>query len=242
MPSRSSSSCTRSGPAWTGVRSIIGGVPGTVRDGVRLGVGDPLLRRLMVRAGLLGVVLAGIELLAPGTFAALLGGEAQASRAYGIFAAAAFGASAAGCGPRAGRRHATRLPGPAPPPSPRSRPASPCCWSAPRSSPRSGPVYIGVYLLLGIDRAAHLGAAPRAVSRRRSGRRSSRSNRWRSRSAAWSRTSALGAIVVATSLGWGFACIAVALFAVGRPARRAAVPPQWPSATSPRPIAAPEAG
>ncbi len=83
-------------PAWTGVRAIVGGVPATIRDGLRLGVGDPGLRRLLVRAGLLGVVLAGIELLAPGTFAALLGGEAKASGAYGIFAAAAFGASAAG--------------------------------------------------------------------------------------------------------------------------------------------------
>ena len=52
----------------------------------------------MVQAGLLGVVLAGIELLAPGRQvpAGLLGGESQASRVYGIFAATAFAANAAG--------------------------------------------------------------------------------------------------------------------------------------------------
>jgi hypothetical protein len=225
-------------PAWTGVRSIIGGVPGTVRDGVRLGVGDPLLRRLMVRAGLLGVVLAGIELLAPGTFAALLGGEAQASRAYGIFAAAAFGASAAGAAlaPAVAMRLGAG-----------ARAAAIASFAAGVSvllvgAPFlavAGAGYIGVYLLLGITGPltsellhARVSAAQRttllsveSLSLQVGGVVANLG---------------LGSIVVATSLGWGFAVIAVALFAssallIGRPFRHVAV------ADIARPVAAGEA-
>ena len=200
-------------PAWTGVRAIVGGVPATIRDGLRLGVGDPGLRRLLVRAGLLGVVLAGIELLAPGTFAALLGGEAKASGAYGIFAAAAFGASAAGA--VIAPALATRLGGGARAAAVASVAAgcSVLLVGAPLLA-GVGAGYIGVYLLLGI-------AGPLT------------SELLHARVSAAQRTTmlsveslalqvggvvanlSLGAVVVATSLGVGFALIAVALFAGG---------------------------
>jgi hypothetical protein len=76
--------------------TLLRDVPSTVRRGVQLGIGDRVLRRLLLRAALLGVVLSGVELLAPGTFAGLLGGEQEASGAYGLLGAMAFGASAAG--------------------------------------------------------------------------------------------------------------------------------------------------
>ena len=81
-------------PARSG--GLLGDIPATVRRGLGLGLGDRVLRRLLLRAGLLGVVLSGVELLAPGTFAALLGGEQRATGAYGVLGAMAFGASAAG--------------------------------------------------------------------------------------------------------------------------------------------------
>jgi MFS family permease len=211
-------------PAWIGARAIAGGIPSTIRDGLRLGLGDPLLRRLMVRAALLGVVLAGIELLAPGTFAALLGGEEQASRVYGIFAATAFAANAAGSAlaPAVARR----LGG--------ARAAALASFAAGAAillvaSPflaLVGAGYVAVYLMLGVG-------GPLA------------SELLHGRVAAAQRTTmlsveslalqvggvvanlSLGAIVVATSLGWGFACIAAAMVAGGallltRPFRQAA--------------------
>ena len=183
-----------------------------------------MLRRLMVRAALLGVVLAGIELLAPGTFAALLGGEEQASRVYGIFAATAFAANAAGSAlaPAVARR----LGG--------ARAAALASFAAGAAillvaSPflaLVGAGYVAVYLLLGVG-------GPLA------------SELLHGRVAAAQRTTllsveslalqvggvvanlSLGAIVVATSLGWGFACIAAAMVAGGallltRPFRQAA--------------------
>jgi hypothetical protein len=226
-------------PAWTGVRAIVGGVPSTVRDGLRLGAGDAVLRRLMVRAGLLGVVLAGIELLAPGTFAALLGGEAQASRAYGVFAAAAFGASAAGAA--LAPAVATRLGGGA-------RAAALASFAAGFSvllvgAPflaAVGTGYIGVYLLLGITGPLTSELLHARVSA------AQRTTLLSVESLALQvggvvANLSLGAIVVATSLGWGFALIAVALFAsaallVGRPFREPA------AGDVPRPATAPEAG
>ncbi len=69
---------------------------GTVRAGVGLAVRHPGLRRLMGYAALLGVLLSGVELISPGTFVGLLGGEDKGAAAYGILVSAGFGASALG--------------------------------------------------------------------------------------------------------------------------------------------------
>ncbi len=79
-----------------GLRGLARGIPATVVGGARLGLRDGILRRLLLRAVLLGLVLSGIELLSPGVFAGLLGGEAAASGPYGLLVAAAFAASALG--------------------------------------------------------------------------------------------------------------------------------------------------
>jgi MFS family permease len=81
---------------WLGVRGLVRGIPATVVGGARFGLRDGILRRLLLRAVLLGLVLSGVELLTPGVFANLLGGEAAASGPYGLLVAAAFGASALG--------------------------------------------------------------------------------------------------------------------------------------------------
>ena len=177
-------------PAWIGVRAIAGGVPSTIRDGLRLGFGDPMLRRLMVRAGLLGVVLAGIELLAPGTFAALLGGESQASGVYGIFAAAAFAANAAGSSLAPGRRPIAWV-ALAPRPSRRSRPGPPSCSSPARSWPWSAPGTSPSTCCSAWAARSHRSCSTAAWPPR-SGRRCSRSSRSPSRSVASSRTSRSG--------------------------------------------------
>lgn len=82
---------------------------GTVVIGVRLAGGHPGLRRLLTYAALLGVLLAGVELIAPGTFADLLGGESRGSAAYGLLVSAGFGASALGAmlSPSIARRFAS---------------------------------------------------------------------------------------------------------------------------------------
>jgi MFS family permease len=71
-------------------------VLGTVGNGLRLAAAHPGLRRLMGYAALLGMLLAGIELISPGTFAVLLGGEDAGSAGYGLLVSAGFGASALG--------------------------------------------------------------------------------------------------------------------------------------------------
>ena len=81
---------------WVGTRALVRGIPATVVGGARLGLGDRILRRLLLRSALFGLVLSGAELLSPGVFANLLGGEQAASAPYGLLVAAAFGASAAG--------------------------------------------------------------------------------------------------------------------------------------------------
>jgi hypothetical protein len=211
-------------PAWVGARAIAGGIPSTIRDGLRLGLGDPMLRRLMVRAALLGVVLAGIELLAPGTFAALLGGESQASRVYGIFAATAFAANAAGSALAPAVAH--RLGG--------ARAAALASFAAGAAillvaSPfiaLVGAGYVAVYLLLGVggpltSELLH----GRVEAAQRTTLLSVESLALQVGGVVANLS--LGAIVVATSLGWGFACIAAAMFAGGalllsRPFRQAA--------------------
>lgn len=79
-----------------GAFEVVRDVPRTVRDGIRIAVGDDVLRRLTLRSLLLGLALGGMELLSPGTFAGLLGGAEQGSGAFGLLVALGFGATAAG--------------------------------------------------------------------------------------------------------------------------------------------------
>lgn len=68
----------------------------TVRSGVRV-VGDSGdLRRLIGYATILGMTLGGIELIAPGTFAVLLGGAGRSTAGYGLLVSLSFAASALG--------------------------------------------------------------------------------------------------------------------------------------------------
>lgn len=78
----------------------------TVLAAARLSVVQAPIRRLMLVAMALGVVLSGVELLAPNTFADLLGGSTAATGLYGTLTALAFGLSAGGAA------LSTRLPGP----------------------------------------------------------------------------------------------------------------------------------
>lgn len=84
------------------VRTPVGS---TVSGAVRQAVGDAPLRRVLLVAVCLGVLLSGVELLAPNAFADLLGGTTEASGLYGALTAAAFGFAAAGAA------LSTRLPG-----------------------------------------------------------------------------------------------------------------------------------
>jgi hypothetical protein len=200
-------------PPWAGTRALVVGVPGTIREGVRLGLGDGILRRLMIRSALLGMVLAGVELLSPGTFAGLLGGEEKATGAYGFLAAAAFTASALGAGlaPAA----AARLGGGA-------RAAALMSWlAAPAAIAVAIPFiggaavgYIGIYLLLGVG-----GPLTSELLHSRVGA-SQRTTMLSVESLALQAGGVvsnllLGTLVVATSAGAGFLVIAVCLLAAG---------------------------
>ncbi|TDD45638.1 MFS transporter [Nonomuraea terrae] len=82
-----------------GRRSLAGvlrEVPATVAGGVRLAVGGPVLRRLMLAALGSGVMLASIELLTPGRLAELAGGAEAGGMAYAVVAALGFAGSALG--------------------------------------------------------------------------------------------------------------------------------------------------
>jgi Major Facilitator Superfamily len=86
------------------LRGSMRDVPATIRAGLRLARLDRTVLRLLVVAGVVGVALAGLELLVPAQFADLLG-EQRASAVYGVVIAVAFVASAAGgvAAPRAAR-------------------------------------------------------------------------------------------------------------------------------------------
>jgi hypothetical protein len=88
------------------VRAVAAGVPGTIRAGLRLGLRDPVLARIMIAMGGLGVALVSIELLTPNWLAQLTGDPARAGLAYGIVAAVGFAADGLGAatGPKAARR------------------------------------------------------------------------------------------------------------------------------------------
>lgn len=72
------------------------GLGRTVAAAVRLSVGRAELRRVMAAGAGLGLVLAGIELLAPPAFARLLGGPSAAAGPYATLVTVGFGATALG--------------------------------------------------------------------------------------------------------------------------------------------------
>lgn len=80
-------------------------VAANVTTAVRHSVRNTPVRRVLAVALCLGVILSGIELLAPNTFAHLLGGSTRAAGLYGVLTAAAFGVAALGAA------LSTRLPG-----------------------------------------------------------------------------------------------------------------------------------
>lgn len=89
----------------TGEKSARGSVRQTVGQAVGIAVKQPPIRRLMIVAACLGLVLAGVELLAPNRFAELAGSANAGAALFGFLTAAAFAAAAVGAA------ISTRLPG-----------------------------------------------------------------------------------------------------------------------------------
>jgi hypothetical protein len=200
-------------PPWAGARALVRGVPATVGEGIRLGLGDGVLRRLMARAALLGIVLSAVELLSPGTFAGLLGGEEQATGAYGFLAAAAFAASALGAGlaPAA----ASRLGGGPKAVAIMSWLAAPAAIAV--AIPFIGAAafgYIGIYLLLGVTGPL---TSELLHGRVESGQRATMLSveSLAVQAGGVASNLVIGSLVVATSAGAGFLVVAVALLASG---------------------------
>jgi hypothetical protein len=80
----------------TTLRAILRDVPATVVGGVRLGVSEATVRRVLLTAGATGVGFAAVELLAPGRAAGVTG---DAESGAGLYAAlACVGFAAAGIG------------------------------------------------------------------------------------------------------------------------------------------------
>lgn len=77
----------------------------TMTEAVGLARRDGAVRRLLLVSAALGVVLSGVELLAPPRFAVLIGDPARAATVFGVLTAVAFGAAAAGAA------SSTRFPG-----------------------------------------------------------------------------------------------------------------------------------
>ncbi|MDG4824260.1 MFS transporter [Asanoa sp. WMMD1127] len=90
----------------TTLRAVLRGVPTTIASGLRLGVRDGVLARVLLAGAGIGVALAAIELLTPGWLADLVGNPERGASTYAVVAAAGFAASAAGSllGPWAQRR------------------------------------------------------------------------------------------------------------------------------------------
>lgn len=82
-----------------------GSVGKTVGHALGIAIKRPPVRRVLLIAACLGVVLAGVELLAPNRFAELAGDPANGAAVFGFLTAAAFWAAALGAAT------STRLPG-----------------------------------------------------------------------------------------------------------------------------------
>lgn len=75
---------------------VMRGVPRTVLEGLRLGVRDGLVRRVLLSTGTVGAALASTELLTPGRAAALTGGSASGATLFAVLACAGFACHALG--------------------------------------------------------------------------------------------------------------------------------------------------
>ncbi|MBB2746821.1 UNVERIFIED_ORG: hypothetical protein FHR35_006689 [Microbispora rosea subsp. rosea] len=86
------------GPARAAVRlaEVVRDVPVTIVAGIRLGLADRALGRLLLLAAGAGVMLNSIELLTPGRLAALTGESATGGAAYAFVTFAGFAANALG--------------------------------------------------------------------------------------------------------------------------------------------------
>ncbi|MGW6421854.1 MFS transporter [Nocardia sp. NPDC055053] len=78
------------------VRAVLADIPRTVRVGIGTCARNSVLRRITVLCGVIGVVLAAVELLAPLQIAASLGGDSRAVGAFAVFTALGGFAMAAG--------------------------------------------------------------------------------------------------------------------------------------------------
>ncbi|MFI8893002.1 MFS transporter [Streptomyces paradoxus] len=78
------------------LRSVLGGVPVTVVEGLRLGGRDALVRRILLAAAAAGSALAAVELLVPGRTTALTGSNASGAMVYAALSCAGFVCSGLG--------------------------------------------------------------------------------------------------------------------------------------------------
>ncbi|MET9212977.1 MULTISPECIES: MFS transporter [unclassified Nocardia] len=78
------------------LRAVLADIPRTVRVGIGTCARVGVLRRITVLCGVIGVVLAAVELLAPLQIAASLGGDGRAVGAFAVFTALGGFAMAAG--------------------------------------------------------------------------------------------------------------------------------------------------
>jgi MFS family permease len=78
------------------VGRVLAAVPATVVAGVRVGLRDRVLSRLLVALVPVGVGLTAVELLTPGRLLSLTGDARASASAYGVIAAVGFAASALG--------------------------------------------------------------------------------------------------------------------------------------------------
>ncbi|MGW8984072.1 MFS transporter [Streptomyces parvus] len=78
------------------LRTILGGVPAAIGDGLRLGARDALIRRVLLTASATGAALAALELLTPGRAAALTGAAESGAVLFAALAFAGFACAALG--------------------------------------------------------------------------------------------------------------------------------------------------
>ncbi|MFF3289318.1 MFS transporter [Streptomyces sp. NPDC003023] len=78
------------------LRGVLRGVPATMLGGLRLGVTEALIRRILLTAAAVGTALASIELLTPGRAAGLTGAPESGAVLYASLACAGFVCTAVG--------------------------------------------------------------------------------------------------------------------------------------------------
>ncbi|MEU1891848.1 MFS transporter [Streptomyces pristinaespiralis] len=91
-------------PAAT-LRGVLRGVPATMLDGLRLGVAEPLVGRVLLTSATVGASFAALELLTPGRAATLTGAPESGAVLFAALACAGFICAAIGsqCAPLAAR-------------------------------------------------------------------------------------------------------------------------------------------